>query len=91
VQRRTGSTVTHEEELRQLSSEALVYLGAPYLAFIKPTEWQGASGYGIYAADGMQIAVVADRNVAFALACQHDLNRSASTRDHPAHLRSMPR
>ena len=62
------------EELRHLAPEALANLGAPNLAFIKPTEWQGTAGYGIYAAEGTRIAVVSDRDAAFALARQHDLD-----------------
>ncbi len=57
----------------QLSTEALLVLGGPNTAYVKRVVVDGESGYGIHAADGTVLAVLADRDVAFAAARLHDL------------------
>ncbi len=58
---------------RTMSQEAFLALGGPNLAYIKRVVYQGEDGYGIHAADGTILAVVSDREAAFAAARQHDL------------------
>jgi hypothetical protein len=48
-------------------------LGVQDLAYIKRVVIDGATGYAVHAADGTEIAVLPDRDVAFATVRQHDL------------------
>lgn len=61
------------QTLRQISPEDFALLGVQRIAYIKPAEVDGLSVFEIHAADGTQMAVVADREVAFAAVRQHDL------------------
>ncbi len=56
-----------------ISPEALRALGGPNVAYVKRVVVDGAVDYGIHAADGTALAVVGDRELAFAAARQHDL------------------
>lgn len=44
----------------------------PYIAYIKQVNVQGQDAYAIFSADGKELAVVEDRDVAFAAALQHE-------------------
>ena len=44
----------------------------PYVAYIKQVHIQGQDSYAIFASDGTELAVVDDREVAFAAALQHE-------------------
>jgi hypothetical protein len=59
--------------IRQLSARELALLGIQDVAYIKRVEIDGSAGYAVHAADGTQIAVLAEREVAFATVRQHDL------------------
>ena len=61
------------ERIRQMSPKDLALLGMQDLAYIKAVVIDGATGYAVHAADGTEIAVLADRDVAFATVRQHDL------------------
>jgi hypothetical protein len=61
------------EHIRQMSAQELAMLGVQDLAYIKRVVIDGASGYAVHAADGTQIALLSDRDVAFATVRQHDL------------------
>lgn len=61
------------ERIKQMTASELALLGVQDLAFIKRVVIDGASGYAVHAADGTQIAVIPDRDVAFATVRQHDL------------------
>jgi hypothetical protein len=61
------------EGLRQLSANELGLLGMEDLAYVKPVVIDGAGAFAVYAANGTQIAVMADREVAFAVVRQHDM------------------
>jgi len=65
--------MTQIEELRHISSKDFASLGMQDLAFIKPVVVNDEVGYAIHAADGTQMAVIANRDVAFAAVRQHDL------------------
>ncbi len=61
------------ERIKQMTASELALLGVQDLAYIKRVLIDGASGYAVHAADGTQIAVIPDRDVAFATVRQHDL------------------
>jgi hypothetical protein len=61
------------ERIRQLSANELAAFGVQHLAYIKHVVIDDVPGYAVHAADGTQIAVLPDRDVAFATVRQHDL------------------
>jgi len=58
---------------KDLPAEAMATLGLPHLAYVKVIEVDGETGYAIHAADGNQMAVLSDRETAFAAIRQHDM------------------
>ena len=58
---------------RHMSAHALAAFGVQDLAFITPVSVNDEVGYAIHAADGTQMALVGDRDVAFAAVRQHGL------------------
>lgn len=61
------------ERIKYMSASDLALLGVQDLAYIKRVVVDGATGYAVHAADGTEIAVLPDRDVAFATVRQHDL------------------
>jgi len=61
------------ERIKYMSASELALLGVQDLAYIKRVVIDGATGYAVHAADGIEIAVLPDRDVAFATVRQHDL------------------
>ena len=61
------------ERIRQMSTRELALFGMQDIAYVKRAVVNDAPGYTIHAADGTQIAALADREVAFATVRQHDL------------------
>jgi hypothetical protein len=61
------------ERIRHMSARDLALFGVQDLAYIKRVMVDGTTGYAVHAADGTQIAMLADRDVAFATVRQHDL------------------
>jgi hypothetical protein len=61
------------ERIKQMSANELALLGAQDLAYIKRVVVDGTLGYAVHAADGTEIAVLPDRDLAFATVRQHDL------------------
>ena len=61
------------EKLRTLSPTDFASLGMSDLAYVKPVRVDGRMAYAIHAADGAQMAVVSDRELALAAIRQHDL------------------
>lgn len=59
--------------LRQMSRQELALLGVQDMAYVKPVLVEGVQGYAVHAADGTAIAVLGDRDTAFAMLRQHDL------------------
>jgi len=59
--------------LRRLSSKDLAGLGVKDLAFVKTVAVNDETAYSVHAADGTQVALMADREVAFAAIRQHGL------------------
>jgi hypothetical protein len=61
------------ERIKQMSARELALFGMQDLAYIKAVVVDGATGYAVHAADGTQIAMLSNRDVAFATVRQHDL------------------
>jgi hypothetical protein len=61
------------ERIRHMSARELALFGMQDLAYIKSVMVDGTHGYAVHAADGTQIALLTDRDVAFATVRQHDL------------------
>ena len=49
-----------------MTDQDMTALGLEIVAYVKPIEVEGDACFGIYAADGTEITVVSDRDVAFA-------------------------
>jgi hypothetical protein len=62
-----------QEKQWNLTEHDLTMLGIEQLACIKPIVIKGDSLFAVHAADGTEIAVLADRDVAFAAVRQHSL------------------
>lgn len=61
------------ETIRDISTRDFATLGVEDVAFVKPVEANGTTTYSIHAADGTEMGLVNDRDVAFAAVRQHDL------------------
>jgi len=61
------------ERIRHMSARELALFGMQDMAYIKRVIVNDVARYAVHAADGTQIAVIPDRNVAFATVRQHDL------------------
>jgi len=58
---------------RQMSRAQLRCLGVPRLVYLRSGTVDGVTAYAIHAADGTQIVVVDDLEVAIELASEHDM------------------
>lgn len=56
-----------------LSNRDFAMLGMQNLAYVKPIQHDGQDAFAIFSADGTQIAIVANRDVAAALIRQNNL------------------
>jgi hypothetical protein len=67
--------MTNEQlpSLRDLSAQDLAALGVEHVAYVRRIVMQDQVGWSIHLADGTQIAMADDRDVAFAAVRQHDL------------------
>ncbi|MGO8916540.1 MAG: DUF1150 family protein [Stellaceae bacterium] len=62
------------EKLRHISPKEFALLGMQDMAYIKRVAGNdGVVGFAVYAADGTQVALLPDREVAFATVRQHEL------------------
>ena len=61
------------ERIRHMSSRELALFGMQDLAYVKPVLVNGVTAFALHAADGTQIAVMPDREIALATIRQHDL------------------
>ena len=60
-------------QLRSLSRQDLALLGVQDVAYVKTVVADGAPAFAVFAADGTEIAVLGDREIAFAAVRQHGL------------------
>ena len=56
-----------------MTSRAFLALGSMHVAYIKPVTVDGVPAYAIHAADGQELAIFGDREIAFVAARQNDL------------------
>ena len=56
-----------------MSDHDLAALGLQEVAYVKPVSVEGNTAYAVHAADGTEIAVMANRDIAFAAIRQNDL------------------
>jgi hypothetical protein len=61
------------EHVGQISSREFALLGMQDLAYLKPVIVNGVTAFAVHAADGTQVAVLPDREIAVATVRQHDL------------------
>jgi hypothetical protein len=61
------------EKLRHISAKEFAILGVQDMAYIRRITITDGVAFGVYAADGTQVAVLPDRDTAFATVRQHDL------------------
>ena len=61
------------EDIRRMSSRELALFGMQDLAYVKPVVVNGVTAFAVHAADGTQIGVLPDREIALATVRQHDL------------------
>jgi len=56
-----------------MSANDLAMLGMQDIAYVKPVVVEGAAGYAVHAADGTQMALIANRDLAFAVVRQNEM------------------
>ncbi len=61
------------EGIRHMSSRELALFGMQDLAYVKPVLVNGVTAFAVHAADGTQVTVLPDREIALATVRQHDL------------------
>ena len=61
------------EGIRQLSERELGLLGINDVAYVKAVADDGAGAFAVHAADGTRIAVLANRDLAFVMVRQNDM------------------
>jgi hypothetical protein len=61
------------ERLKHISSREFALLGMNDMAYVKRVVVNDEAGFAIHSADGTQIALIANREVALATIRQHDL------------------
>lgn len=61
------------ERAIQIPPRDFMLLGIEQMAYVKPVEIDGHTAFAVHAADGTEIAVLAQRDLAFATVRQHDL------------------
>jgi hypothetical protein len=61
------------ESIRHMSSRELALFGMQDLAYVKPVLVDGVTAFAVHAADGTQVTVLPDREIALATVRQHDL------------------
>ena len=61
------------EEMRQMTASDLAMFGMQDIAYVKSVMVDGNAGYAIHAADGTQMALIANRDLAFAVVRQNEL------------------
>jgi hypothetical protein len=58
---------------RIMSDNDLANLGLQFVAYVKPVAMPGVTAYAIYAADGTEIGIMENRDIAMAAVRSHDL------------------
>ena len=61
------------EQMRYMTTNDLAMLGMQDIAYVKPVIVEGTAGYAVHAADGTQMALIANRDLAFAVVRQNEM------------------
>jgi hypothetical protein len=61
------------EQMRSMTANDLAMFGMQDVAYVKPVTVDGNAGYAIHAADGTQMALIGDRDIAYAVVRQNEL------------------
>jgi len=61
------------EGFRQLTATELGLLGMNDIAYVKPVIEDGVAAFAVHAADGTRMAVITNRDLAFAVVRQNDM------------------
>ena len=61
------------EQMRSMTTSDLAMLGMQDIAYVKPVVVDGNAGFAIHAADGTQMALINDRDIAYAVVRQNEL------------------
>jgi hypothetical protein len=61
------------EKLRHISPQDFAAMGVQQIAYIRPVVVNGVTAYAIHAADGTQIGMAPQRELAFAAVIQNEL------------------
>ena len=61
------------EQMRQMTTNDLAMLGMQDVAYVKPVVVEGNPSYAVHAADGTQMALIASRDLAFAVVRQNEM------------------
>jgi hypothetical protein len=61
------------EQMRQMTANDLAMLGMQDVAYVKPVLVDGSASYAVHAADGTQMALIANRDLAFAVVRQNEM------------------
>ena len=61
------------EHVRQISPREFALLGMQDLAYVKAVIVNGVTAFAVHAADGTQVGVLPDREIAVATVRQHEL------------------
>jgi len=67
------------EQLRHLSSQDLALLGLSHIAYVRPISVDdegagGAGGYAVHAADGTQLAIASELELAYGAILEQDMH-----------------
>jgi hypothetical protein len=65
--------MNHIEKLRHISPQELATLGMQAVAYVKRVSVNDTVAFAIHAADGTQLALLPDRDAAFATIVQNDI------------------
>ena len=65
--------MNQSERIRHMSTKELALFGMQDIAYVKRAVVNDTPGYTIHAADGTQVTVLSDREIALATVRQHDL------------------
>jgi len=61
------------EKLRQITAQDFAAMGMQQFAYVRPAMVNGIVAFTIHAADGTQIGMAPNRDIAFAAVIQHEL------------------
>jgi len=67
------ATAPQRIDIRHITAEQLAGRGVSQIAYVKPVMMNGTTAYAIHAADGTQMAIAGDQDLAVAAIHQHEM------------------